>query len=50
MAEPYLKMISRMITSLELATPEGVTLECRHFFSGAALYANEKILPPRVSD
>jgi TfoX/Sxy family transcriptional regulator of competence genes len=43
MAEPYLEMLSGAITSLELTTLEGVTLECRHFFSGAALYANGKI-------
>lgn len=43
MAEPYLEMLSRMITSLELPTSNKVVLKCRHFFSGAALYANGKI-------
>ena len=43
MAQPYLDMLSQTITSLELSTSERVTLECRHFFSGVALYANGKI-------
>ena len=43
MAEPYLEMLSRAIAGLDLPTPEGVKLECRHFFSGAALYVNGKI-------
>ncbi len=43
MAEPYLKMLSRMITGLKLPAHEDVLLECKHFFSGAALYANGKI-------
>lgn len=43
MAEPYLEMMSQKITSLKLATPEWIQLECRHFFNGAALYANGKI-------
>ncbi len=43
MAEPYLKLLSRKITSLELPTSDEVLLECKHFFSGAALYANGKI-------
>jgi hypothetical protein len=42
MAAPYLKLLSRKITSLELPTSEEVLLECKHFFSGAALYANGK--------
>ena len=43
MAESYLKILSGKITSLELSTSKGVSLECKHFFSGAALYANGKI-------
>jgi len=42
MAEPYLEPLSQMVSRLELQTP-GVTLESKHFFSGAALYANGKI-------
>lgn len=43
MAKPYLNRLSVIITSLNIATDEGVWLECKHFFSGAALYANGKI-------
>jgi len=43
MAEPYLTALSEKIAELELSTSEGVVLECKHFFSGAALYANGKI-------
>ena len=43
MAEPYLEMLSTRITSLNLSGPENVALEYKHFFSGAALYANGKI-------
>ena len=43
MAEPYLKMLTKMISSFELPIQEDVLLECKHFFSGAALYANGKI-------
>jgi TfoX/Sxy family transcriptional regulator of competence genes len=32
-----------LITSLEFPSSEEVLLECKHFFSGAALYANGKI-------
>jgi len=40
MAEPYLAQLSQMCESLKIP---GVTFECKHFFSGAALYANGKI-------
>jgi TfoX/Sxy family transcriptional regulator of competence genes len=43
MAELYLERLSGKITSLNLLTPEEVVLECKHFFSGAALYANGQI-------
>ena len=43
MAEPYLTTLSRKIAELELPASEGIVLECKHFFSGAALYANGKI-------
>jgi hypothetical protein len=43
MAEPYLERLSQMVAGLEPLQIRGVTLECKHFFSGAALYANGKI-------
>ena len=35
MAEPYLRMLSQKIMSLELVTFERVVIEYKHFFSGA---------------
>ncbi|HSG16737.1 MAG TPA: TfoX/Sxy family protein [Anaerolineae bacterium] len=43
MAEPYLERLAQMIGRLELSGAHETTLEPRHFFSGAALYANGKI-------
>ena len=43
MAEPYVENLSAMIDRLELSVDKVGQLECRHFFSGAALYANGKI-------
>ncbi len=43
MAEPYLNDLSRMVERLKPIPLENVTLETKHFFSGAALYANGKI-------
>ena len=43
MAEPYLERLSLIAGRLELNRIRGVSLETKHFFSGAALYANEKI-------
>ena len=43
MAEPYLELLSQKIASLRLPTSDEVLLETKHFFSGAALYANGKI-------
>ena len=43
MAQPYLELLSKTITNLKLTASAEVSLECKHFFSGAALYANEKI-------
>jgi len=42
-AEPYLKRLSSITGRLDLNRIQGVNLEPRHFFSGAALYANGKI-------
>lgn len=43
MAEPYLSMLNKMIADFELPISKQVSLECKHFFSGAALYANGTI-------
>lgn len=43
MAESYVENLSAMIDRLELSVDKVGQLECRHFFSGAALYANGKI-------
>ena len=43
MAAPYLEILSQKIVSLELQPPKGVLLDCKHYFSGAALYVNGKI-------
>ena len=43
MAEPFLERLLLMIEGLEQLHIPGVTIEYKHFFSGAALYANGKI-------
>ena len=43
MAEPYLGQLSDLLDALGLSKPAGADLECRHFFAGAALYADGKI-------
>jgi hypothetical protein len=43
MAEPYLTQLQQIIKQLGSFSDINVTLEARHFFSGAALYANGKI-------
>ena len=43
MAQPYLDQLMAKLHEWKPAKPRGVKLECRHFFSGAALYANGKI-------
>ncbi len=43
MAEAYLEILTNTIASLELKTSPEVSLECKHYFSGAALYADGKI-------
>ena len=40
MAEPFFSQMPKLIEGIEF--PD-VTLECKHLFSGAALYANGKI-------
>ncbi len=43
MAQPYYEGLSQIIDELGPLPTKGVTLEIKHFFSGAALYANGKI-------
>ena len=43
MAKPYLEHLSRIVERLGPVQLENGTLETKHFFSGAALYANGKI-------
>ncbi len=43
MAAPYLDRLRNKIEDLQLPDFDRAQLECRHFFSGAALYANGKI-------
>ncbi len=43
MAEPYVGQLSDLVKALGLSEQPGVDLECRHFFSGAALYADGTI-------
>ena len=40
MAEPYYSQLRQILESLHITK---ATLECKHFFSGAALYANGNI-------
>jgi TfoX/Sxy family transcriptional regulator of competence genes len=42
-AEPYLEMLSELVTSLDLPNSVVSVLECKHFFGGAALYVQGKI-------
>ena len=41
MGQPYFDLLTAEFH--HLSAPRGVTVECKHFFSGAALYANGKI-------
>ena len=43
MAEPYLTRLAQIVDGLQPLQAGDVKLESRHFFSGAALYANGKI-------
>lgn len=44
MAQPFLDELTEQLGEWKVARPRGVTLQCRHFFSGAALYANGSIV------
>ena len=43
MARGYLDKLSAFISKATFDCFDGVRLECKHFFSGAALYADERI-------
>ena len=43
MAKEYLDKLSAFIDKASLDCFNGIFLECKHFFSGAALYADKKI-------
>lgn len=43
MAEPYLERLSQITARLEPVSAGNLKLETKHFFSGAAVYANGKI-------
>ena len=43
MAHPYLKMLESITAEQVRNSPSELDLSCRHFFSGAALYANGTI-------
>ncbi|MDK1082060.1 MAG: TfoX/Sxy family protein [Anaerolineae bacterium] len=43
MAEPYLERLLKIVADLDPLKISKMSLECKHFFSGAALYANGKI-------
>ena len=44
MAQPYLDQLEEKLSGWGLRRLRGVELECKHFFAGAALYANGKIV------
>ena len=43
MAKEYLEKLSAFIEKATSDCSENINLECKHFFSGAALYAEERI-------
>ena len=43
MAEPYLTRLAQIVDELGPLHAVGATLESKHFFSGAALYANGRL-------
>lgn len=43
MAKEYLDKLTVLIDKTTSGTFKNISLECKHFFSGAALYANGKI-------
>lgn len=43
MAKQYFDKLSAFVTRALAESPENTKLECKHFFSGAALYADRQI-------
>ncbi len=43
MAKEFLEKLSTFVEQTAADLPEEITLECKHFFSGAALYAEKRI-------
>jgi len=43
MAAPYLEELEKLLLRLEPNLPPDTEITCKHFFSGAAAYANGKI-------
>ena len=43
MAKEYLQKLSAFIEKATSDCPANIRLECKHFFSGAALYADERM-------
>lgn len=43
MAKEHLEQLAALIRQATSGSFKGVTLECKHFFSGAAVYANGRI-------
>ncbi len=43
MAQPYLDDLTALLASLPENPMSGPTITCKHFFSGAAAYADEEI-------
>jgi len=43
MAKLYLEKLSAMVEGVTSGAFKNVNIECKHFFSGAALYANNRI-------
>jgi TfoX/Sxy family transcriptional regulator of competence genes len=44
MAQPYLDQLEEKLRGWRLGRLRGVELVCKHFFAGAALYANGRIV------
>ncbi|GMR21683.1 MAG: hypothetical protein BMS9Abin36_2287 [Gammaproteobacteria bacterium] len=43
MATEYLARLTAIMAQVQLQLPDGTSLECRHFFGGAAVYAKGRI-------
>ena len=43
MAKKYLDQLTKLMNNVDATKFKNVDLKCKHFFSGAAVYANGKI-------